>query len=479
MNYGMIFYVLGMILNFEALFMLPSLVVALIYGEWAGMSILTTIVICLALGILAVFRKPQKKTIYAREGFIIVALAWFVMSIFGALPFRISGYIPHMVDAVFETASGFTTTGSSILSDVEVLPKCLLFWRSFTHWIGGMGVLVFVIAVVPLAGGSNMYLMKAESPGPSVKKLVPKVKHTAVTLYVMYLMITLIQFLCLMVARMPVFDALTTTFGTAGTGGFGIRNSSTGDYTIAQQVIVTVFMILFGINFNVYYLIYKKKFKEIFKCSEVIVYLSIIAASIVLISINISGMYSSTGLAVKDAAFQVGSIITTTGFSSTDFNLWPSFSKTVLVLLMFVGACAGSTGGGIKVSRIVIIFKTVVKELDYFVHPNNVKKIKVDGHQLEHTVLRSVNVFIMAYLFIFVTSILIISLDNFGFETNFTAVAATLNNIGPGLAGVGPAANFGAYSTLSKVVLTFDMLAGRLELFPVLILFSWRTWRNR
>lgn len=478
MNYRMILYILGWIANFEAIFMLPACLAACIYQEKAGWSILVTVFLCAILGCLAVRKKPEKTKIYAREGFVIVALSWFLLSILGAIPFRISGYIPSMVDAVFETASGFTTTGASILSDVEALPKCLLFWRSFTHWIGGMGVLVFVIAILPLAGGSNMYLMKAESPGPSVKKLVPKVKKTAFTLYSMYVLITVAEVVFLLAGGMPLFDALTTTFGTAGTGGFGIKNSSIGGYSTYVQVVVTVFMILFGVNFSVYYLIFKRKFTELRYCTEVFAYLGIIGVSIILITFNICHMYSGVGTAVKDAAFQVGSIITTTGFSTTDFDLWPSFSKTILVILMFIGACAGSTGGGIKVSRVLILLKTVTKELDYIVHPNNVRKIKVEGKQLEHSVLRSTNVFIMTYLFIYAASVLVISLDNFDFTTNFTAVAATLNNIGPGLAGVGPTCNFGSYSALSKIVLTFDMIAGRLELFPVLILFSWRTWKK-
>ena len=478
MNYRMIIYILGWILNFEAIFLLPSCLTALLYREKAGLSLLVTAVLCLVPGLISMHKKPEHTKIYAREGFVIVALSWFVLSIFGALPFWISGYIPSMVDAVFETASGFTTTGASILSDVEALPNCLLFWRSFTHWIGGMGVLVFVIAILPLAGGSNMYLMKAESPGPSVKKLVPKVKKTAVTLYGLYFLITVVEVLFLLAGGIPLFDALTTTFGTAGTGGFGIRNDSIAGYSTYIQVVVTVFMILFGVNFNVYYLIYKKKFRELKYCSEVFAYLGIIAVFVVLITLNIRGMYGHLGTALKDAAFQVGSIITTTGFSTADFDLWPAFSKTILVVLMFIGACAGSTGGGIKVSRVLSLLKTVTKELDYIIHPNNVKKIKVEGKQLEHAVLRSTNVFIMAYLSVFVVSLLLISLDNFDFTTNFTAVAATLNNIGPGLAGVGPTSNFSAFSNLSKIVLTFDMIAGRLELFPVLILLSWRTWKK-
>lgn len=478
MNYRMILYILGWILNFEGVFLLPSCAVGLIYQEKAGFSLLAVAALCLVLGLVSVYKKPDRTQIYAREGFVIVALSWFVLSIFGALPFRISGYIPSMVDAVFETASGFTTTGASILPNVEALPNCLLFWRSFTHWIGGMGVLVFVIAVLPLAGGSNIYLMRAESPGPSVKKLVPKVKKTAFTLYMLYVIITVIETVFLLAGGMPLFDALTTTFGTAGTGGFGIKNDSIAGYSTYIQVVVTVFMILFGVNFNLYYLIYKKKLKEIRYCTEVFAYLGIIAVSILLVTLNIRGMYVHAGMALKDAAFQVGSIITTTGFATTDFNLWPTFSKTILVVLMFVGACAGSTGGGVKVSRVLILMKTVTKELDNIIHPNNVKKIKVEGKQLEHAVLRSTNVFIMAYLFVFVASLLLISLDKFDFTTNFTAVAATLNNIGPGLAGVGPTSNFSGFSNFSKMILTFDMIAGRLELFPVLILFSWRTWRK-
>ncbi|MBQ6321879.1 MAG: TrkH family potassium uptake protein [Lachnospiraceae bacterium] len=479
MNYGMIFYVLGWILNFEAIFLIPAGVTAIIYGERDGLVILLTMILCLIPGTLAIFIKPRKPKLYAREGYIIVALSWFVLSFFGALPFRLSGYIPHMVDAVFETASGFTTTGASILADVEALPHCLLLWRSFTHWVGGMGVLVFLIFILPMAGsGSDMYLMKAESPGPDVQKLVPKVRNTAATLYALYFVLTVLEICLLLVGRMPVFDTLCLSFGTAGTGGFGVRGDSVGGYSVYIQVVVTIFMILFGINFNVYYLLYRRRFKDALHVSEIWVYLGIIATAIVLITINIHGMYGHTGTALKDAAFQVGSIITTTGYSTADFDLWPSFSKTILVLLMFIGACAGSTGGGMKVSRIQMLAKSVVKELDYVIHPNNFRKIRVDGRQVEHTVLRSVYIFTAAYLVVFASSLLLISLDNFDFTTNFTAVAATLNNIGPGLAGVGPMANFASYSYFSKIILTFDMIAGRLELFPVLILLSYRTWKK-
>ena len=478
MNFGMIFYVLSWVLNFEALFLMLPVLVAVIYREKDGISLVITILICLVPGLLSMGLRPRKKNLYAKEGLVIVALSWFVMSIFGALPFRISGYIPHMVDAVFETASGFTTTGASILTDVEALPHCLLFWRSFTHWIGGMGVLVFLIAILPMAGGSDMYLMKAESPGPSVKKLVPKVKNTASTLYLMYIVITVVEILFLLIGRMPLFDTLTLTFGTAGTGGFGVRNDSIASYTTYQQIVITVFMMLFGVNFSAYYYIYKKKVKEVFRMSEVLVYLGIIAAAIIGIAINIAPMYAHTGTAVKDAAFQVGSIITTTGYSTANFDVWPTFAKGILVTLMFIGACAGSTGGGIKVSRVIILFKSVLKELDYLVHPNNIRKIKVDGKQLEHTVLRATNVFMASYILVFVVSFLIICLDKFDFTSCFTAVAATLNNIGPALGEAGPSSSYHSFSLLSKIVLTFDMIAGRLELFPVLILFSARTWKK-
>ncbi|MDO4324080.1 MAG: TrkH family potassium uptake protein [Lachnospiraceae bacterium] len=476
MNYRIITYIIGWVLNFEAVFMAPACVVAAIYREKAGFSLLITMALCLLCGILMTRMKLKSKSMYAREGFVAVALCWIVLSAFGALPFVLAGSIPSYIDALFEVVSGFTTTGSSILPEVESMPHCLLFWRSFTHWIGGMGVLVFVMAILPLTGGSSMYLMKAESPGPSVGKLVPKVKSTAMLLYKMYLGLSILQLVFLLLGGMPVFDALTTMFGTAGTGGFGIKNNSIGGYSMYLQGVVTVFMILFGVNFNVYYLLIKKRLGEAVKFSEVRTYLGIILAAVLLITINVSGMFPSIFQAFHHVAFQVGSIITTTGFATTDFDLWPSFSKTILVMLMFVGACAGSTGGGIKVSRIIILFKSIIKELDVIVHPHNVKKLKVDGRVVEHAVVRSVNVFLVSYLFIFAVSVLLISLDNFDFTTNFTAVAATMNNIGPGLAMVGPTQNFGMFSNFSKIVLTFDMLAGRLELFPLLILFSKNTW---
>ncbi len=478
MNYRMILYVTGWVINFEAVFLLPSFLTGVIYREKAIVSLLLTIMICLAVGVPLTRKRPENTSIYAREGFVAVALSWIVLSALGALPFVFAGAIPSYIDALFETVSGFTTTGSSILAEVEPLPRCLLFWRSFTHWVGGMGVLVFVMAVLPLAGGTNMYMMKAESPGPIVGKLVPKVKSTALLLYKMYLALTLLQLIFLLLGRMPLFDALTTTFGTAGTGGFGVKNDSIGGYSPYIQVVVTVFMILFGVNFNVYYLILKKKPRLAAQSSEVRLYLMIIFTAIVLITANIAGMFDSLAEALRHAAFQVASIITTTGFATTDFDIWPSFSKTILVILMFIGACAGSTGGGIKVSRILILLKAVRRELNLIAHPRRVRTLKVDGKMVETAVIRSVCVFLATYVLIFGVSLLLISIDNFDFTTNFTAVAATMNNIGPGLERVGPTCNFSGYSAFSTLVLTFDMLAGRLELFPLLILFSRNTWRK-
>ncbi len=480
MNFAMIFRILGWMLMFEAAFMAPSGVVAAIYHEGDVVWLICSMGICLAAGsVMVLVSRPKNKRIYAREGSVICALVWFLYSIFGAFPFFLAGYITDFIDAVFETASGFTTTGASILSDVEALPHWLLFWRSFTHWVGGMGILVFVMAIIPLAaGGSTMYLMKAESPGPSVKKMVPKAGQTAGILYKMYIGLTAIEAVLLLILGMPLFDSLCLTFGTAGTGGFAVLNSGLATYPISQQVVITIFMILFGTNFSVYYMIITGHIKDVPKVSEVMTYFSIIGVAIALITVTISHLYPSRLLALKDAAFQVASIITTTGYSTTDFELWPHFSKWVLVLLMFCGACAGSTGGGIKVSRIQVAVKTVIKELDNAIHPNNIRKIKYDGKPLEHSVLRGINVFIMAYFLMMALSILLISIDDFDLETNFTAVAATLNNIGPGLEKVGPTMNYSGYSGFSTCILIFDMIAGRLEILPVLILFSVHTWKD-
>ena len=396
----------------------------------------------------------------------------------GALPFIFSGSIPNPVDAIFETASGFTTTGASILADVEILPHCVLIWRSFTHWIGGMGVLVFILSLLPLTGGYHMNLMKAESPGPSVSKLVPKVQSTAKILYGIYFVMTVIQIILLLLGGMPLFDSLCAAFGTAGTGGLGIKSDSMAGYSTYLQVVITIFMILFGINFNAYFLLITRKFAQAFKMEEVRYYLGIIAIAVLIITCNIYHMYGSVSESLQQAAFQVGSIITTTGYATTDFNLWPEISRTILVMLMFIGACAGSTGGGIKVFRILILCKTIRKELHIFLHPNAVKKIKMDGKVIPHEVLRSTNIFIIVYILIIAGSIFLIAFDDFDLITNFTAVTATFNNIGPGLELVGPIGNFGMFSWFSKIVLTFDMLAGRLEIFPLLLLFVRDTWKK-
>ena len=478
MNYSIVFYIIGWILNLEAAFMSLGCITALIYGEKAGWSFVVSILLCLVIGLPLTVRKPSSHIFYLRESFVSTALGWIALSCMGALPFLLSGVLHNPVDALFETVSGFTTTGSSIFTDVEVLPRCILFWRSFTHWIGGMGVLVFLLILPPLAVGGRMNLMKAESPGPSVSRLVPKVQATAKILYILYIIMTLVEIVLLLAGGMPLFDSLTITFGTAGTGGFGIKNDSCAGYTTYQQVVITVFMILFGVNFNFYFLLAVKKGRQALQSEEVRAYLLIILAAILLIAVNIRGYFAHFGQAVQQSAFQVGSIITTTGYATTDFNLWPEFSRTILVMLMFVGACAGSTGGGIKVYRLLIMVKTVKKELRQLLHPRSIKKIQIDGKAVEHEVVRSTNVFLIVYLLIFIFSILLVSLDNKDLITNFTAVAATLNNIGPGLGDVGPLGNFSGFSNFSKLVMTFDMLAGRLELFPLLLLFMRSTWKK-
>lgn len=479
MNYAIVFRLLSYILLCEsALLMLPAAASA-IYGEWSVLgAFLITAALCVVFGLLLRLAKPTSKVFYMREGFATTALSWIVISIMGAVPFVLTGCIPDPIDALFETVSGFTTTGASILPAVEGLPRGILLWRSFTHWIGGMGVLVFLLTLLPLTGGSHVNLMKAESPGPQVDKLVPKVQSTAKLLYGIYLALTLAQLVFLMAGGMPLFESLLTAFGTAGTGGFGFKNDSFAQFSPYIQWVVTIFMILFGVNFNFYFLLLLRRFRRAVSSEEVRAYLGIILVSIGIITLNIRSMYSGLGEALRHAAFQVGSIITTTGFSSCDFDLWPTLSKQLLVLLMFVGACAGSTGGGMKVSRILIFRKTVGKELKQAMHPQVVAPVRMDGKLLSHETIRTTNVYLCAYLFILVASIMLISLDGFDMVTNFTAVAATLNNIGPGLSQVGPMMNFAGFSNPAKLVLIFDMLAGRLELFPMLVLFLPSAWRK-
>lgn len=483
MNYRLVSYIIGWVLRFEGIFLLLPMFVSIIYGEHQFQYYLLTAVLCYGLGMILTNKKVSKKLthakMYTREGFVSVALSWIVMSIFGAFPFVLTGEIPSYVDALFETISGFTTTGASILSDVEALSHGNLFWRSFTHWIGGMGVFVFMMAIVPLAGGSIMNLMKAESPGPSVDKLVPHVKDTSKILYSIYLVITVVEIILLCIWKMPVFDAITISFGTVGTGGFGIKNDSMAGYSPAIQNIVTIFMIASGVNYGAYFLLLSKKVRSAFKMEEVRWYFVIILVVIGILCIDTGDMYSSMGETLRHAAFQVGSIITTTGYSTYDFDLWPQLSKTVLIILMFIGACAGSTGGGMKVSRILIVFKAIRKELSLLIHPRQIKRIIMDDHPIAHEVVRSTNVFISIYFCILFISVLLIGIDEKDFTTNFTAVVATLNNIGPGMDMVGPTRNFSFFSGFSKCVMMFDMLAGRLELFPMLILFYPSAWKKK
>ena len=479
MNYSIVLYILGCVLKFESAFLVLPALVGLIYREHASVYYLAVAVLCLILGVLLTHKKPRSTNLYTREGFVAVALSWIIMSIFGAIPFVLTGDIPFYVDALFETISGFTTTGSSILTDVESISKASLFWRSFSHWIGGMGVFVFIMAILPMMGGSTMNLMKAESPGPSVSKLVPHVKDTAKILYGIYIAITICEATILRALGMPLFDSLTTTFGTVGTGGFGIRNDSIAGYSPAIQITITVFMILSGINYTAYFYILTGKIKELFKIEEVRWYLAIIFGSVAVITWNVRSLYPTFSETLRHAFFQVGSIITTTGYATTDFDLWPALSKTLLVTLMFIGACAGSTSGGIKVSRILILLKTIRKELSLIIHPRQVKKIRMDGHPVDHETLRSANVFLVVYFVLLLTSMLLISVDEFDFSTNFTSVVTVLNNIGPGLNLVGPTQNFSIFSPFSKFVLMFDMLAGRLELFPMMILLMPSTWKRK
>ena len=478
----MIKYTLGWMMLFEAAFFLVPIITAVAYQEWMTLgALLISAALCLAIGYLCKRKKPDNTSIYAREGFVIVSLCWILLSLFGCIPFVLSGLFTgapiSFIDALFETASGFTTTGSSILREVESLPKAILMWRSFTHWVGGMGVLVFIMAFLPLGGGQNMHIMRAESPGPEVSKLVPRVKHTALILYSIYLAMTIILFVVLLAAKMSLFDAINTAFATAGTGGFGFRNDSFASSTPLQQIIVTIGMLLFSINFNSYYLILKLKFRDAIN-SEVRAFVLIVLSAIGIITLNIYKSYGSVTEAMRHAAFTVASLVSSTGFSTENFDLWPSLSKTVLVLCMFIGACAGSTGGGIKVSRIIIMFKGFAREIQTLIHPRQVKKISIDRRPVDREVVRSVNAYLACYILVFVGSLMLITLDNRDVVTNFTAVLATINNIGPGLNGVGPAANFADFSVFSKLVLTFNMIAGRLELFPMLILFSPATWKR-
>lgn len=477
MNHRMVFNTIGKMVWAEAILLVLPYVVSLIYKEACASSILITIGVAAVIGtlLLLVFKKKDD-VIYSKEGFLTVSLSWIILSLIGALPFRLSGEIPHYIDAVFETVSGFTTTGASILTDVEAMSRGLLFWRSFTHWIGGMGVLVFIMAIIPNVSKRSIHIMRAEVPGPVKGKLVPKLRDTAKILYAIYIVLTIVEIFLLRLGNMPWFDSIVHSFGTAGTGGFGIKADSIASYSPYLQWVITVFMVLFGVNFNVYFLILIGRFKAILKSTELWAYFAVIAVSVLLISFNIYPIYNDISDTVREASFQVGSIITTTGYATDDFNLWPSFSKAILFALMLMGACAGSTGGGFKVSRVIILFKKIGSEIKRLLHPRSVKTITFEGKRLEEQTITGVAVYLAIYIVCFVLLFLAVSLDKFDFETNFSAVAACFNNIGPGFNVVGPAGNYADYNIFSKVVLSVAMLLGRLEIFPLIIVAMPATW---
>ena len=475
----MIAFIVGCVMEIEAVLMLLPALVGWIYGESSAWFFVITAAASAVLGLLPVLKKPKNTNFYAKEGFVATAASWVVISAIGAAPFTVSGQIPNYLDALFEMVSGFTTTGASILLRVEDLDRCMLFWRSFSHWIGGMGVLVFMLAILPLAGGHNLYLMRAESPGPTVDKLSPKMRSSAAWLYGIYLGLSLLNFLLLLVGGMSVFDAICITFGTAGTGGFSIVSSGFADYSLFCKWVTTIFMLLFGLNFNFYFLLLLQKFRDAVKMEEIRWYLLVFLFSslTILLELYCKGFLGS-GAEPVDAFFSVASVMTTTGYATADFNQWPTYSRMMLVLIMFSGACAGSTGGGIKISRVLIYGKAIKKELRRMVHPRSVRHLRMDGKTVNDAVLQNTFVYLIVFLLIYAASTVLVALDGFDPTTTFTAVAATINNIGPGLEMVGPAGNFSAFSPLSKIVLIFDMLVGRLEIFPMVILLLPSTWRK-
>ena len=483
MNYKKMGQFLAMILAVEAAFMVPALLISVFYGEAAAIRgfLGALAAIAAAAAVLHLSCRGAESGFHAREGLVCVAVAWIVLSLLGCLPFWLSGEIPHYIDAFFEMVSGFTTTGASILPEVESLSRGILYWRSFSHWLGGMGVLVFLLAIAPSSGneGFTMHLLRAESPGPSVGKLVPRMKKTASILYLIYIALTAADIVFLLAGGMPLFDAVCTAFGTAGTGGFGVRNDSLAGYSPYLQNVTTVFMLLFGVNFSCYFLLLMRDFRSVLKDEELHLYLGLAAGATALIAWNIRGLYATLGETVRHAAFQVGSIMTTTGFATADFDLWPSFSKSILLLLMIVGACAGSTGGGIKCVRVLLLIKSLRRNIRQVIHPRKVQVVRNNHQAVDEKILDNTNAYLAAYVVIIILSVVLVSLDNFSTATNISAVLACFNNIGPGLEAVGPTCNFSAYSTLSKLVLIFDMLAGRLEIFPILALFTRSTWRHR
>ncbi len=480
MNYRIVFYNIGRILLVEAALLTFPAIGAIVYNENTLISFALTIAALTVVGLPAVRKRPKNMAIYAKDGYVIVALSWILMSLFGAMPFYFSGHIPGFIDAFFETVSGFTTTGSTILSNVEALPKSLLFWRSFTHWIGGMGILVFVIAIMPKTESTSMHIMRAEVPGPTVGKLVSKLRASARILYGIYCVLTFIQIILLLAGGMPIFDSIVTAFATAGTGGFAVLNNSIEGYnSVYSEMVIAIFMLIFGVNFNIYYMFLIKQGRHAIKNEELRYYLGIVIGSIVLIAVCLANTKYSIGDSIRYAIFQVASIITTTGFSTANFDTWPVFTKIILVFLMFIGACAGSTGGGIKVSRLVILIKSGLRDIKKAINPRSVETVKVDKHTVDEPIVKSVSVFFATYMIVMAISALIVAIDGRDITTTFTAVLSCMSNIGPGLGAVGPYGNFADFSVLSKLVLSFDMLAGRLELIPMLMLFSPYAWSRK
>ncbi len=479
MNRKKVFFTLGQLLVLEAVLLLLPALVALIYQEKTGLHFLVTAGIGAAIGgaLLFVCRK-RSNVIYAKEGFAIVALAWVVLSAVGALPFTLSNEIPSYVDAFFETVSGFTTTGASILTDVEALSHGMLFWRSFTHWVGGMGVIVFMMAIIPSVSDRSIHIMRAEVAGPIVGKLVPRAKDTARVLYLIYIALTAVEVIMLLFGGMSFFDSLLHSFGTAGTGGFGLRGDSLASYSPYCQWVITAFMIIFGLNFNLYYLLLIRRFKPVFKNFELWVFLGIVVISTTVIGFNIYSIYGNVADTARASAFQVASLISTTGYSTADFNLWPGLSKAILLILMFLGSCAGSTAGGLKIARVILLVKMFRNELRHLIAPKSVNSVKMEGKQVDASVLKNAGNYFSLYVFLLGAIFLILSFEPFSFETNFTAAVACFNNIGPGFDAVGPSASFAAYTPFSKLILSFAMLLGRLELFPMLLLFSPRLWKK-
>ena len=482
MNYKMMGRFIAQILTIEGLFMIPALILALVFRESGAMLgfLYTLIAIAATVLVLTLLCRGAPSAFYAKEGLVCVGISWIVLSLYGCLPFWISREIPSYIDAFFEIVSGFTTTGSSILTDVEALSKSLIYWRSFSHWLGGMGVLVFLLAFTGEKGkGFTMHLLRAESPGPDVGKLVPKMRTTASILYIIYIVMTVINFIFLIVGDISVFDAVCTALGTAGTGGFGIKNDSMAGYSPYIQNVTTVFMLLFAVNFSCYYLLLLGNFRSVFKDEELRLFICIVVGAIALIVLNLQGFYSTMEETVRHAAFTVATLVSSTGFATTDFDLWPAFSKSILMVLMLIGACAGSTGGGLKVARLLLLMKSLHRNIRQTLNPRKVMLVRNNGNVVDEKILANTNAYLAAYVVIIFVSFMVISLDNFSVTTNFTAVLACFNNMGPGLEAVGPTCNFSAYSNLSKLILSFDMLAGRLEIFPILVLFSRSTWTRR